>query len=130
MRLPQLAVVDVLDAFPNFGFGAVLLPTGAQMAIVEPRHLRREPRRNMHTVGDVPDGDAIFALAGTQALPHGPGDFAVKRGNGIGAASDAQAQHRHAEILVLVPGILAAQVHQAIARKAEPFAQRTEMLFD
>jgi hypothetical protein len=64
MRFPQLAVVDVLDAFPDARFAAVLVPAGAQMAVVEPEHLRRQPGGHVHAVGDVADGHGVFALPG------------------------------------------------------------------
>ena len=39
MRFPELAIVDVVDAFPYFGFAAVLLPSRAEVAIVKAEHL-------------------------------------------------------------------------------------------
>ncbi len=41
-----------------------------------------------------------------------------------------QAQHGHAEILVGIAGIFAAQLHQLVVRKAQRLAQRAQMLFD
>ncbi len=35
VRLPKLAVVNVLDTFPNFRFGSMLLPAGTEMTVVE-----------------------------------------------------------------------------------------------
>ncbi len=43
--LPELAVVYVLNPFPQFRFSAALVPAGPEVAIVEAEHLRREPRR-------------------------------------------------------------------------------------
>ena len=42
---------------------AVLVPAGAQVAVVETEHLRRQPGGDMDAVGDVADGDRIFRLA-------------------------------------------------------------------
>ena len=86
MRLPEFAIVDVFDAFPDLRFAAVLVPAGAKMAVVEPEHLRREPGGNMHAIGDVADGNVVFGAAGIKAGPHGSGDFAMQRRDGIGAA--------------------------------------------
>ena len=43
MGFPEFTVVHAFDAFPDAGFGAVLLPGGAQMAVVQAEHLGREP---------------------------------------------------------------------------------------
>ncbi len=99
------------------------------MAVVKAEHLRRQPGRNVHAVGDVPDGNFVFGLAGIEAGPHGARHFAVQRGNGIGAAREFQAQHGHAEIFVRVAGILASQRHQPLVGEPKRLAQRPQMLF-
>ncbi len=112
VRLPEFAVIDVLNAFPDFGIARVLVPVGAEMAVVETKHLRSEPGWNMNSVGDVADGNFVFGLAGAEAGPHGTGDFAVQGGNGVGAARKPEAEHGHAKRFLLVAGFLAAQPHQ------------------
>ena len=131
MRLPKLAVVDVLDAFPDSRLGAVLLPAGAEMAIVEARHLRREPRRHMHAVGDMSDGHAVFRLCRDSGRVH------IARETSPCSAETAlarRATRKPSTVMQksssLIAGILAAHVHQPIVRQAKPFAQRSEMLFD
>src|SRR5579862_6109446 len=47
VRLPELAVVDVFDAIPNFSFAAAEVPSRAEMFVVETEHLRGEPGRNV-----------------------------------------------------------------------------------
>ena len=89
MRFPEFAVIDVVDAFPNFRFGSVLLPAGSEMAIVKTRHLRREPRRHMHAVRNMADRHAIFVFARVQAAPHRARYFAMQRRHRVRAASDA-----------------------------------------
>ena len=64
MRFPEFAVVHVLDPFPDAGFAAVLVPAGSQMAVVETKHLRRQPGGDVHAVGDVSDGNFVLRLAG------------------------------------------------------------------
>ena len=86
MRLPQLAVIHVLDALPDARFAAVLMPSGAEVAVIEPEHLRRKPGGNMDSVGDMPDGNGVFRLVRVEAFPHGPADVPVQSGNSIGAA--------------------------------------------
>ena len=100
VRLPKFAVVDVFDADPDFGFAAAMVPVGAEVAIVEAEHLRREPGRNVDAVGDVADGNFVFRLCLEQASPHGARDFAVQRGDSIRATREPQCQHRHAEVFV------------------------------
>ena len=130
MRLPEFAVVDVFNAFPDFGFARVLVPVGAEMAVVKAEHLRSEPRGNVNAVGDVADGNFVFVLAGNEAGPHSAGDFAMQRGDSVGAARKTEAENRHAESFLMIGGLFAAQAHQAFRREAEFVAQGTEMFFD
>ena len=130
MRLPELAVVDVLDGFPGALEPLRFCQSDAEVAIVEAGHLRRQPGGDMDAVGDVADGDGVFGAAGIEALPHGAGDFAVERGDGVGAAGELEAEHGHAEGLAVVAGMLAAEAHEVFVRDAELVAQRSEVLFD
>ncbi len=98
VRFPEFAIVDVFDSFPDARFAAVLLPAGPEMAVVKAEHLRRQPGRHVHAVGDVADRNLVFRLARIQPRPHCARDFAVQRRYRIGAARELQAQHRHAEI--------------------------------
>ena len=102
MRLPQLAVVDVVDRFPEARLAAASRPVGAQMPVVELVHLRREPGVGVNAVGDVADRHAIFADASKQRRPHRARDLGVQRRDGVGAARDLERQHRHAECFVIV----------------------------
>ena len=129
MGLPELAVVDVVNALPDLGLAAAQVPSRTEMAIVEAKHLRGQPGGDMDAVGDVSDGNRVFQFAGEEAGPHGAGNFAVQRGNGIGAPREAEAEHGHAETFVAF-GILASQGHETLLGKTERLAQRSEMLFD
>ena len=60
MCFPELAVIHVLDPQPGFGLAATLVPVRTQMAIVKTEHLRSQPRWNVHSVGDMPNGDVVF----------------------------------------------------------------------
>ena len=57
---------------------AMLVPAAVQMPIVKPEHLRREPGGDMHSVGDVTDGDCLLGFARVEPGPHGPGNLAVE----------------------------------------------------
>ena len=100
------------------------------MAIVKAAHLRRQPRRHVHAVGHVADGHRVFRAVGIQASPHGARNFAVQRANRIHAPRQLQAQHRHAEGLAVVRGMLAAKAHQVFVRDAQLLAQRPQVLLD
>ena len=64
VRLPQLAVVHIFDALPDLAHRRrCCMPARPQMPVVQPEHLRRQPRRHMHAVGDVADRNRIFRLA-------------------------------------------------------------------
>src|ERR1035441_10810524 len=46
MSLPELAVVDVVDPIPDFGLAAAQMPSRSEMAVVQAKHLRRQPGRS------------------------------------------------------------------------------------
>ena len=112
MRFPQLAIVDIFDTLPDLRLGAVLLPAGAEMAIIETEHLRSEPGRHVDAVGDVTDGNGIFGLTGIEAGPHIARYFAVQGRDGVGATRNLKPEHGHAEIFMIVAGIFATELHQ------------------
>ena len=129
MGLPQLAVVDVLDLLERAP-DARVLPAHAEVAIVKALHLRREPGRDMHAVGDVADGNGVRGLAGKERPPHLARDLAVQRRDGVGAARELQAEDGHAERFLVVGGIDAAEAHEILVSNAELLAQRPEVLLD
>src|SRR6266849_565705 len=98
------------------------------MAVIEAKHLRRQPGRDMYAVGDVSDGDFVLRLAGIETAPHMPGHFSMQSGDRVGAAGESQAQYGHAEILVVIAGILSPQFHELFLRDAQSLAHGTEML--
>ena len=112
MGFPEFSIVHVLDSFPDGRIGVVLLPARPQMAVVKAEHLRRQPGRDVHAVGDVPDGNFVLGLAGIEAGPHMPGNFSMQSGDSVGAARESQTQDGHAEVFVVVSGILPSQLHQ------------------
>ena len=130
MRFPEFPIIHVFDSFPDLRLAAVLVPAGPQVTVIETEHLRREPRGNMHAVGDVPDGDRLFRLAGIEPRPHRARDFAVQRRYGVGAPRKFQAQHGHTKLFVRGCRILAPQRHQPFVGKTERIPQRPKMLLD
>src|SRR5579862_1073746 len=100
------------------------------MAIIETEHLRRQPRRNMHTICDVPDWNIVFQLVAEQSSPHGAGYFGMQRRYRIGAPREPQRQHGHAKQLITITGVLAAQPHETFLGKSQSFSKRTDVLFD
>src|SRR5438132_3067602 len=49
MCLPQFTVINLLDPFPDLRVTAVLVPAGPEVPVVKPEHLRRKPRRDVHS---------------------------------------------------------------------------------
>ena len=130
MGFPEFAVVHVLDAFPDCGIGAVLLPARSQMAVVKAEHLRRQPGRNVHAVGDVPDGNFVLGLAGIKAGPH---VRATLRHASAETALARRESFRPSTVMqkssLRIAGILASQLHQLLVGDAQRVAQRAQMLF-
>ena len=54
----------------------------------------------------------------------------MQSGNGIGASRQFQPQDRHAELFVLVAGILASERHQLVGRQPQKFSERPQMFLD
>ncbi len=79
MSLPKLAVIHAIDAKPDFCLAAPLVPVRAQVTIVKTKHLRRQPRRNVHAVGDVPNRNVIFKFVTKQFGPHRARHFRMQR---------------------------------------------------
>ncbi len=130
VRFPQLAVVDVVDAIPQRGVARARGPVRPEMAVVDLPHLGRQPRRHVHAVGDVADRHAILAAFGIERTPHRARDLAVERRDGVGAMRRLQRQDRHAEGLVAVRRVDAAQAEETLAIDAKRFAQRAQVLVD
>ena len=128
MGFPEFAIVHVLNSLPDRRVGVVLLPARPQMAVVKTEHLRRQPGRNVHAVGDVPDGNLVFGLARIEPGPHMPGHLAMQRGDGIGAARQSQAQDGHAKVLILIAWVLPSQLHEFLLRDTQGFAHGAKML--
>jgi hypothetical protein len=116
MGFPEFRVIHVLDAFPCAGVGAMFLPAGSEMPVIQAKHLRSQPGRNMHAIGNMSDGNFVLRLAGIEAGPHGSGYLAVQSGNCVGAPREFQAKDCHAEIFAGVAGILASQGQQPVRR--------------
>src|SRR5207244_6536291 len=79
MCFPQLAVVDVFNSLPDARFAAVLVPAGPQMAVIEAKHLRRKPGWDVHSIGDVADGNGVLRPVRIEPGPHGARYLAVER---------------------------------------------------
>src|ERR1700687_3243479 len=100
MRLPEFPVVNVVNAFPDFGLAAAQMPSRAKMTIVEAKHLRSQPGGDMDAVGNVSDGNRVLQFAREESSPHGAGNFTMQRRNCIGAPRELQTEHGHAETFV------------------------------
>ena len=131
MRFPEFAVVHVLDALPDFGLAAVLLPAGSEMTVVETKHLRRQPGRNVHAVGDVPDGNFVLGLARnrgrstSRATPR----RAERRRHWRAAKASGRARSCRNPRWVL-PGFSRPSSIRRSDGNTERFAQRSQVLFD
>src|SRR6266853_6567 len=128
MRFPEFAIIYIFDSFPDLRLAAMLVPAGAQVTVVKPEHLRREPRGYVHTVGDVPHGNRLLRPAGEKSRPHRARDFAVEGRYGVGTPREFQAQYGHAKLFVIVIWILAPKAHQPLVGKTQRITQRPKVL--
>ena len=130
MRFPQLAGVDLVNRLPHVGLAHAVHPVGREIAVVELLHLPGQPALNVHAVGDVSDGDFLFHPPRPEVRPHPPRHVPVQAAHGVGAARELQSQHGHAESLVFVLRLDAAQAHQLFGGDSQLVAQRPKVLFD
>ena len=119
-----------MDPLPDLGLAHAARPVGGEVAVVELLHLAGQPAVDVHAVGDVADGDFLLDAPRPEVGPHPPRDVAVQAAHGVGPARELQPQHGHAEGLVLVLRLDAAQAHQLLERDAQLVAQRAEVLLD
>ena len=128
VRLPEFAGRYLFDGNPDTRFARAEIPVEREDPVVEHPHLHRQPARDVHAVGDVPDGNFFFGHPGPERHPHPPADHPVQAGDGVGAAGQLEGQHRHAERFPLVVGIDPAQPHQPLVRQANLVGERAEVL--
>jgi hypothetical protein len=106
---PEFTGGNGLGALPEFGIGRFLAPLRAEIAVVELIHFERNPTAEVDTVGDMTNGNFGFRQAGPDGLPHVAAHGAMQFADGIAVSSEAESEHGHAEIFVVVVGILAAE---------------------
>src|SRR5258708_7563051 len=114
MRFPKLAIVYVFDALPSACLAAALMPTRTQMAVIQAEHPWRPPRRHMHAVGRVADRHFVFRASGIEHGPHRARNLTMQGRYSVGPACEPQTQYGHAESLMVVMRMLAAQAHQPL----------------
>jgi hypothetical protein len=108
----------------------MLVPAGTEMAIVKAEHLRREPGGHVHAIGDVADRNRILGLAGVESGPHGPRNLAVQCRDSVRAPCNSQTEYSHAELFLLIAGILSPQAHETVVRQSQRVAEGSEMFFN
>ena len=126
VRFPKLARIDVVDALPDLRIAEPGHPAGLEVAVVKLHHLVGQPGGNVDAVGDVADGDLLLRPPRPEMGPHPPRDVAVQVAHGVGPPRELQPQHGHAERLVLVLRLDAAQAHQLLEGDAQLVAQRDQ----
>ena len=128
VRLPQLAVVDGVDAGPDLGLSAALGPARAHVPVVQPAHLRSEPRVHVDTVGHVPDRNLVRGPFRPEAVPHAPADAAVQRRDAVGVAAQLEGQDGHAELLRRILRLDPPKSEKVILGESAGVAQRPQVL--
>jgi starch phosphorylase len=87
---------------------------------------RVHPRLEVHTVGDMADGDLGDRHAGPQAPPHLTGHRAVQAADAVAVAGEPEGQHRRAERVVGVVGVVAAERDELLGGEPERRGERAE----
>ena len=129
MSLPELAVVDVVDAFPDLGLAAAQMPSRAEMAIVEAKHLRGQPGRDMDAVGNVSDGNRVFRFA-RESPVHMARETSPCREETALARRESFRPSTVMQKRSSLSGFSRPSAMKAFLGKTESLAQRSEVLFD
>ena len=108
--VPQLFVGNLVDLLPCRDVVGVPLESVGEIAGVQAAHAGRDPRREVHAVGDVPDMKLVFEVARPHAAQNILRHLAVEPRHAVHLLREVAGQHRHRELLVGVVGIGLAQV--------------------
>ncbi len=92
----------------------LVAPRGAQVTLVETRHLAGDPRRHVHAVGDRGDGPLVDGRVRPERREHLARDVAVQLAHGVDRAGRPHRQRRHVELAALT-GVVAAERHEHLA---------------
>src|SRR5206468_7753837 len=82
---------------------------------------RRLPRRRVHAVGDMGDGNLDARPAGKERLEDAPAHLAVQAAHAVDRTAAPDGEIRHVEWLVRVVRILPAEREEIVQRDAETF---------
>ena len=116
---PKFAGRNGLRALPQFVIRRFFAPLRAEVAIVKLIHFKGNPTAEVDAVGDVADGDFGFREAAPDGIPHAAADGAVELADRVAEGGEAESQDGHAEIFVVVGGILTAEGEEIAAADAE-----------
>ena len=118
MRLPQLAVGDLVDAAPGILVVEAGVPVGAEVTGVERGETRGEPGGGVDAVGDGADGDLFFLDLWPEEAPHGARDGAMQLAHAVVLRRESERQDGHAEALAPLD-LLARELMKRLAVEAE-----------
>jgi hypothetical protein len=125
---PEFTGGNGLGALPKFGIGRLFAPLGAEIAVVELIHFKRDPTAEVDAVSDMTDRNFGFGQAGPDGIPHAAADGAMQLADGVAVSSEAEGEDGHAEIFVIVIGILAAERQEIAAADAEAVIKSGEVV--
>ncbi len=106
------------------------MPFGAEVAVVELLQLHRDPRLEVHAVGDRSDRHLGFGQIGPDATPHLPAHLAMEGTDAVGVRRRAQAEDRVAELLAAVAAIATTHGEQLLGADSGGRGQPAEVAFD
>ena len=117
--MPEGFVGDAVDRRPRIRRVGIGAPLCAEVSVEKARHRGRNPTGGVNTVGDVTDRDVAIGHARPDVLPHRAADLPVQPAHAVAPLAGAEGEDGHAERLVAVGDILAAEGHEALEVEAE-----------
>ena len=131
VRLPQLAGRHVLEAGPDFRFAGAQVPVERQHAVVQ--HAASAAPASVGTCTPL----VMWPIGISSSLRHGHRLAHIRRlttpcrfDTAFARRLRLERQHRHAERLVLVVRVDAAQAHERLVAESQFVGQRPEVLLD
>jgi hypothetical protein len=113
---------------PEFGVGWFFAPLGAKITVVKLVHFQRDPTAEVNAVGDMADWDLRFRQAAPNGVPHAAADRAVKLADRVAIGSETESENGHAEVFVVVGGVLTAEREEITAGKPEVRIEGREIM--
>ena len=126
---PNIFVADVVNLFPDFGIGLILIKSAVEILFVNPFHRRRCPRWQVNSVGNVSNVQFLRKISFPNGLKHFLRNQPVQFTYSVGFLSRVESKNAHREFLVRTR-FIASHIHKLLPRNTHFSYNRLHVLAD